>query len=71
MSLYLTTENRSLEDLIIFLQDSNKSNKESFIYLFNSLKLLSYNISNIEELIDFLNKEFKIKFGGKKKLIFK
>jgi hypothetical protein len=65
MSLYLTTENKPLEELIKLLNDSDKSTKKIFINSFNLLKLLSNNISNIEELIEFLNKEFGKKTGGK------
>ncbi len=63
ISLYLTKEKRTLEDLIKVLNDFNKSNKETIIHLFNELNLLTSNISNIEELIKFLNKEFGGKHG--------
>jgi predicted transcriptional regulator len=61
----LTKEKRTLEDLIKFLNDSNESDKKTIISLFNLLNLLSNNISNIEELIEFLNK----KIGGKSRII--
>lgn len=69
ISLYLTKEKRTLEDLIKFLNDSNESDKKRIVSLFNVLNLVSNNISNIEELIEFLNKQFGKKIGGKSRII--
>jgi len=71
MSLYLTKEKRSLEDLIKFLQDSNETEQDTIVYLFNLLNLLPNNIRNIKELIEFLNKEFVKKIGGNNNRIVK
>ena len=65
ISLYLTKEKRTLEDLIKFLNDSNEMEQETIIYLFNLLNLLPSNIGNMKELIEYLNKEFVKKNGGK------
>ena len=58
-SLYLINQNKSLQELTNILQNSNETVKGIYINIFNSLKLLPNNITRIEELIQFLNKEYK------------
>ncbi len=63
ISLYLTNQNLNLDELIEYLK-SNKNKEFMFVLKFNELELIS-KIKSIEEIIEYLNNEFRMRGGNK------